>query len=80
MACSLLPTSLNDYNQHIKKSKQPTDIYFYIFPWSVSLRSRMSLLRKLEDGFIKEPINPKKAASEQSPGVSYRADVHISCL
>lgn len=63
----LLPTALSDDNWNIKNAREPTCIHFCVFPWSVSLRSRMSLLRKLGGGFIKGLIKPDNSASEQSP-------------
>lgn len=76
----LLPMALNDCNWHIKKARQLTYIRFYIFPWSAHLRSWMSLLRKVGDGFIKGLKNRKNSCLRTITHAFLTELMEITCL
>ena len=66
IAWSLLPAALNDYSWHIKKSRQ-TNMHTFIYSPIVSGFEKLDVSsQESGNGFIKNLINPKNGATEQS--------------
>lgn len=70
IAWSLLPAALNDYKWHIKKSRQ-TNMHTFIYSPMVSRFEKLDVSsQEAGNGFIKNLINPKNGATEQS-GINF---------